>query len=468
MLEYRSSVHNYISSHKDEIIEILRQLVAIPSVRGEAQEGAPYGVACREALEKAYSLFVNEGFESEIDCNEGYAVSYFGNGERTIGLFAHSDVVAPGDEWTYSEPFELYQKDGYLFGRGVADDKCAIVTALFISKMLKELDIPFNAKLVCFTGCCEETGMDDIRNYVKTHKAPDFSIISDASFPMFRGDKGTLRFSVKFDDSFDKVLDFGGGKSYNIVLGEATAKLPYDNELFESVKSIVSDSISVSESNGEILVEAKGVPAHAALPQYGVNAGLLLADALCKCQKLPNKDIDILAKISKLLSQTDGNAFGIESSDEDFGALTCGNGIIRLDNGKPVLTFDVRFGRVITVDEMKKRVENACKAMGASVEFISDSPWYLTDKNHPMLVKCLDVYKQFTGNMDAKAGIDPGGTYGKFLPCAVEIGTQTRKQCPFEFPKGHGSIHQSDECISVEGMLEAMEIATLMVIECGK
>lgn len=466
MLKYQQEIHDYIQNHKNFIINTLCELVKIPSVRAQAEEGAPYGIHCRNAIEYTYNLFKNEGFESEIDYENGYTVSYFGNGEKSLGMFAHSDVVAPGEDWSFSDPFDLYEKEGFLIGRGAGDDKCAIVSALYCLKMLREFEIPVNSRLVCFTGSCEETGMDDIKSYVKKHKAPDFSIISDASFPMFRGDKGTLRFSMKFDAAFDKIVDFGGGKSYNIVLGEAAAKLPFDNEIFESVKSIASDSITVFRNGDEIHVEAKGVPTHAAMPQYGVNAGLLLADALCKCQKLPKKDIEILAKIRKLLSQTDGSAFGIESCDDDFGALTCGNGIIRLDNGKPELTFDVRFGRVITVDEMKKRIENACKAMGASVVFISDSPWYLTDKNHPLLVKCLDVYKEFTGNTDAKAGIDPGGTYGKYLPCAVEIGTQTRKQRPFDLPKGHGSIHQSDECISIEGMLEAMEIMALMVIEC--
>lgn len=103
--------------------------------------------------------------------------------EKTLGLFAHADVVEVSDDWVHTAPFEPLEKEGYLIGRGVLNDKSAVVISLYCAKILKELNIPFNSKLVMFTGSNEETGMEDVENYVKTHAAPDFSLACDTAFP---------------------------------------------------------------------------------------------------------------------------------------------------------------------------------------------------------------------------------------------------------------------------------------------
>ena len=86
----------------------------------------------------------------------------------------------------------------------------------------------------------------------------------------------------------------------------------------------------------------------------------------------------------------------------------------------------------------------------------------------PTVKACLDVYKTYTGDNSAKSLVNAGGTYGRHLPCAVEIGTMVRKKIPFDLPKGHGNLHQPDELLSIEGFLEATEMAMLMLLECDK
>ena len=39
---------------------------------------------------------------------------------------------------------------------------------------------------------------------------------------------------------------------------------------------------------------------------------------------------------------------------------------------------------------------------------------------------------------------------------------------PFDLPAGHGSVHQPDECISIDGLLNAIELTMLMLLECDK
>lgn len=39
---------------------------------------------------------------------------------------------------------------------------------------------------------------------------------------------------------------------------------------------------------------------------------------------------------------------------------------------------------------------------------------------------------------------------------------------PNGLTQGHGGAHQPDECISIDGMLEALELTMLMLLECDK
>ena len=49
-LQYDAKIRAWIEAHKEEFIEDLFSLCRIPSVRGEAEENAPYGKECARAL----------------------------------------------------------------------------------------------------------------------------------------------------------------------------------------------------------------------------------------------------------------------------------------------------------------------------------------------------------------------------------------------------------------------------------
>jgi len=43
-MKFKSEIHSYIESHKGEIIETLKEMIKIPSVKGEASEEFPNGL----------------------------------------------------------------------------------------------------------------------------------------------------------------------------------------------------------------------------------------------------------------------------------------------------------------------------------------------------------------------------------------------------------------------------------------
>lgn len=42
-MQYKVQIHNYVQNHKDEIVETLKEIIKIPSVRSEVEENAPFG-----------------------------------------------------------------------------------------------------------------------------------------------------------------------------------------------------------------------------------------------------------------------------------------------------------------------------------------------------------------------------------------------------------------------------------------
>ena len=161
MLSYSEKIKEYVSAHSIEIVEVLKELVRISSVRDEAMPGAPFGKECSDVLLCTEALYKKYGFECELDGEGGYLLSYFGKAEKSLGIFAHADVVPAGEGWTLTSPFEPKEVDGFLVGRGVMDDKAAIVASLFVARIINELSIPFNSRLLLFTGSSEESGMGE-------------------------------------------------------------------------------------------------------------------------------------------------------------------------------------------------------------------------------------------------------------------------------------------------------------------
>ena len=122
--------------YKEQMIRDLEGLIAIPSLRNDAQakEGAPFGEGPRQALDYMLTLAEKNGFDSEdVD---GYAgVIRYGEGDESVGVLGHLDIVPLGEGWT-KEPLALTQENGYLFGRGVLDDKGPAMAGFYALRML--------------------------------------------------------------------------------------------------------------------------------------------------------------------------------------------------------------------------------------------------------------------------------------------------------------------------------------------
>jgi cysteinylglycine-S-conjugate dipeptidase len=112
-----------------ELREQLEALVRIPSVSVPGQIDQPL----LDAFEATSRLFADAGVEvGRLDLPDTAPV-VTGHipappGAPTVLLYSHYDVVPAGDEAQWSSPpFEPTERDGALFGRGVADTKSNIL-----------------------------------------------------------------------------------------------------------------------------------------------------------------------------------------------------------------------------------------------------------------------------------------------------------------------------------------------------
>lgn len=464
-MKYREVIHNYIWSRKEEIVETLKELVKIPSVRGAAEEGAPFGKECASVLRYVENLYRRNGFATEFDADNGYLLSYHGTGRKSVGIFSHSDVVPVSDDWLYTPPFQPIAKEGFLIGRGVNDNKAGVVIALYCAKIMKELSLPFKSRLVLFTGSNEESGMQDIQKYVQLHKAPDFSIVPDTAFPLYRGDKGIYRFWAKSEQPFTSVLEWQSGQAFNIVLGSTEIKLRYSDALYQELLEKADDKVTIRRTQDAIYVLAVGTSKHAAIPQGSLNAGFVVADLLARCEHIPIDDREQFDTIEKMLAGIYGEYFGIENADSNFGPLTCANGIITCMEGKPKLSFDIRCSASVSDTLLTDKIERVLHASGWKLEIDTISQAFLLSEDNPFVEGLLETYREITGDTHAKSYINAGGTYARYLPLAVETGTWFWSPVPFELPEGHGAVHQPDEIIHIEGLLKAIEVTVLMLLK---
>ena len=128
-------VFSIIDASRDEMIATLSRWIKIPSVQGDALEGMPFGENNQKMLEEAQRTAGGMGFDTRNVDNYLLEVNY-GEGERTLGILGHMDVVPEGEGWSHA-PYGAEIEDGRMYGRGTSDDKGPMVSALYALKAVR-------------------------------------------------------------------------------------------------------------------------------------------------------------------------------------------------------------------------------------------------------------------------------------------------------------------------------------------
>lgn len=155
--------------HPDKayLLDLLRDIIGFKTI-------APPGSHYQEVVDYLVPVFRDMGFETEVlvmpeevfmaKCDDPRLVGGRVNliakmdagAEKTLVIYAHLDVVPPGEGWE-TDPFDLVQKGGRVYGRGVSDCKGSIAALIAALKaLLREGKPKYNLRILLTTD--EEVG----------------------------------------------------------------------------------------------------------------------------------------------------------------------------------------------------------------------------------------------------------------------------------------------------------------------
>lgn len=459
-------IDQWIEKNKEAFVKDLDRLVAVPSISVHGDDTYPYGKECGRVLDEMTALAAGYGFQvknHEYHCGS-LLVKGTGDSPRRIGIYAHLDVVPLGEGW-HNPPLKCTQKDGFLIGRGVGDNKGPGICALYALRYLKEHGIELKNDVLVYYGLSEETGMQDIEYFCRTQQVPDFNLVADTNFPVCYGEKGLMRADIERKIE-GNLVSFHGGSVVNVIPPKAEAVI--SGVSLEAAREKFGDieGISVDRDGESVKVTALGISRHAAFPEGSVNAIQELSKALAGSGLLTGSAAHGVKAVAAMTSDYYGESCGIPFEDKESGRLTCVGSVIHAQDGVMKVSFDTRYPVTVDGDEVvdgfKKRAESL--GFAVSVGELSAPAYVPLDNPYiPVLSEICDCvqgkhYEPYTMG---------GGTYSRHLPCAIGFGPGV-PDAPNPFENGHGQGHQPDECVPFDMLLKGLKtyIISLLELDC--
>lgn len=462
-----------VEKRKDDIIKETQGLLRIKSVFDESSisENAPFG----EGILKALNFLLRKGEEGQFITKnvDGYAgYMEFGQGEESIGILCHLDVVPEGNDWSY-DPYGAIIEDGKIFARGAIDDKGPTMAAFFAMKIVKELGLPISKRVRMILGCDEESSWKCVEHYFQHEEMPTMGFAPDADFPIIYAEKGIADFRYTFknneknDTNALELVSFQSGLRRNMVPDQAVAtiKLNVEKEMieesFEKYLEVKELKGSYSYRDNLVTLEVKGVSAHGMEPNNGRNAGLFLVDYLTQLELDPNAVTYMKWLHQYVVGDSRGNKLGIAYSDEITGPLTVNVGVLRYSREEGVghVDLNVRYPVTQIFEEIHETLQSLTRDPNIDLQVLDHSKPHHVEKDHPLIKTLQAVYEKQTGDKAELLSIG-GGTYARSLSAGVAFGPL--------FPGREDIAHQKDEYIYIEDLLRATAIYAEAIYELAK
>ena len=441
-----SNLHfgNKILKYQDEIFADLARLIAVPSVRGEAEPGKPFGTAPAQALQCILEIAEKLGFPTRNVGNYAGHAEY-GEGEEIAAVLSHVDVVPAGDGWD-TDPFTMTKIGNQYFGRGVADDKGAAVVSLYCLKVLQDEQVVTKRRIRTIFGAGEETGSDDLERYFEKEPMPVMGFTPDSEYGVCNREKGILRMNFSAPNDSTVLKSFTAGTVVNAVPAGACAEVACtrdDRERLRAAIGIVEGRFTMEETDEGARITSAGTASHAMQPQEGFNAAThLLAllfevftqEQLCTLPAFLQKHIGV---------ELDGSSMGIQQQDAESGPLTLNLGLVHADASLCTAAIDIRYpvttdgAALIETIQKTARAEDVFSEEGGHMK-----PLFLPE-DRPFIALLQNAYKAFMGE-PAPLYSTGGGTYAR------ELGGKGVAFGPFFPDEPDRRLHNTNENIDID------------------
>ena len=187
-----TGIRKAAQANEGAMTKFLRDLIRIP------------GESCGERLVAARVLKEMKKVrfdEAGID-KMGNVIGYIGEGKTLIAIDGHIDTVGVGnrDNWKF-DPYEGYETETEIGGRGASDQLGGIVSAVYAAKIIKDLDLLNGKYKLMVTGTVQEEDCDGLCwEYIikECNIRPEFVVITEPTDgKICRGQRGRMEIRVE-------------------------------------------------------------------------------------------------------------------------------------------------------------------------------------------------------------------------------------------------------------------------------
>lgn len=473
----------YKKDYSERLVPMVSELVRFPTYAGNAEAFTNQKAWLFDVADELGFVARDAGKVTEIELPGP-------ENAPVLGLVIHGDVQpADPDPWSVP-PFEGKIVDGYVTGRGSADDKGPLAQALLAMAALKESGIPRTHTIRLLVGSEEESSATEMAEYLKDHKAPDYSLVLDSEFPVVVGEKAWDALALAVDPSSERagggntkpfrVAFLDAGLAASIVPDRAELKLRWKDgtpewdpvmETFRAAKMPEGTRLVVDTQFDDprfLRVVAYGKSSHSGVNILG-GRNALVGLARAVEGKLPAGGADDLLAFVRLAGQDlHGTGLGITDNDPLWGRYAVNVATIKPHAKKEnnvLLTINLRRIPPRTAAQAQKYLHDfvakfnqqrgSSLAIDAEGEYFQDEPLGF-DPNGKLVKRLMTVYEAGTGTR-VKPAISGGGTYAKRLPNAIAFGMW--------FPGKPYPGHDVDEKISIDDLQKGTKVLIYALVD---
>jgi succinyl-diaminopimelate desuccinylase len=447
--------------YRQEMIEALKNFIKIESVKSAGQPNMPYGKGIFDAL-----MYVQSTAERmDLDCVNLFGhMAYidYGDGDETLAILTHLDVVPKGEGWTVPA-FEGVEKDGRIYGRGAIDDKGPAIAALYALKALSDNCVQLNKKVRLIIGADEESGWADMDFYKQHEPWPDIAFSPDGEYPVINSEKGLLHVQLLLEAEpvaeGVHVTSMNAGTRVNVVPNKADCfiKAPIDiiRKSLTTYQCPAGAQLSCEDAGeGLVHITAAGKSAHGSRPEQGINAAASLITylgTLPLCAGPLSEGLYDLA--SHIGISVNGEPIGLDVTDKS-GRLTFNLGTVSLSGNMLKVGLDIRFPMSLTQQQVKEKLETSFSRFVVSYPHTLDAHYVPEDSE--LILKLKESYTEITGEPAYCIAIG-GATYARAFENAVTFGPV--------FPGQPSVEHGPDEYIEIDTLIKNAQIIANAVIK---
>ena len=186
-----NKIKEYAKGYEKDMTAFLRAIVKNP------------GESCDEKahVETIAAEMKKVGFDEVVIDPQGNVMGFMGTGDKIIAFDAHIDTVGIGniDNWKF-DPYDGYETETEIGGRGVSDQCGGIVSAVYGAKIMKDLGMLSDKYTVLVTGTVQEEDCDGLcwQYIINEDKVrPEFVVSTEPTDGgIYRGQRGRMEIRI--------------------------------------------------------------------------------------------------------------------------------------------------------------------------------------------------------------------------------------------------------------------------------